>query len=70
MSPETIAAAVMTGFMSSEPSLGGKWLQLLKELVPDLSHVAVLFNPDTTPQAERYVRPFEVAAPSVAVTPI
>ena len=52
----------MTGFINIESSLGGKWLELLKELAPRISRVAVMFNPDTAPHAEYYVRPFEVAA--------
>jgi putative ABC transport system substrate-binding protein len=59
----------MTGFINIESSLGGKWLELLKELAPGISRVAVMFNPDTAPHAEYYVRPFEVAAASLAVKP-
>ena len=59
----------MTGFINIESSLGGKWLELLKELAPRISRVAVMFNPDTAPHAEYYVRPFEVAAASLAVKP-
>ena len=59
----------MTGFINIESSLGGKWLELLKELAPSISRVAVMFNPDTAPHAEYYVRPFEVAAASLAVKP-
>ena len=57
----------MTGFINIESSLGGKWLELLKELAPRISRVAAMFNPDTAPHAEYYVRPFEVAAASLAV---
>jgi putative ABC transport system substrate-binding protein len=35
----------ITGFANFEPSIGGKWLQVLKELAPDVSRVAFLFNP-------------------------
>jgi putative tryptophan/tyrosine transport system substrate-binding protein len=59
----------MTGFINIESSLGGKWLELLKELAPRISRVAVMFNPDTAPHAKYYVRPFELAAPSLAVKP-
>jgi putative ABC transport system substrate-binding protein len=31
-----------TGFMSFEPSIAGKWVQLLKEIAPDLTRIAVL----------------------------
>jgi putative ABC transport system substrate-binding protein len=36
----------MTGFTVMEPSLGAKLLELLKEIAPRLTRVAVLFNPD------------------------
>jgi putative ABC transport system substrate-binding protein len=44
----------VTGFTSSTPEMGGKWLQLIKEAVPDIARVGVLFNPTTTPRAGRY----------------
>jgi ABC transporter substrate binding protein len=46
----------ITGFINIESSLGGKWLELLKEIAPRISRVSVLFNPDTAPHAEYYVR--------------
>ena len=59
----------MTGFINIESSLGGKWLELLKEVAPRISRVAVIFNPETAPHADYYVGPFEVAASSLAVKP-
>jgi putative tryptophan/tyrosine transport system substrate-binding protein len=38
-----------TGFAVYEASLGGKWLELLKETVPSISRVVVIFNPATAP---------------------
>src|SRR5262245_49621755 len=35
-----------TGVTDLFPSIGGKWLELLKEVKPDLARVALLFNPD------------------------
>ena len=37
----------MTGVANFEPSIGGKWLQVLKEIAPDLTRVGVLRIPDT-----------------------
>ena len=34
-----------TGFMTFEPSMGGKWLELLKEIAPGVTRVAVLQDP-------------------------
>jgi len=36
----------ITGFALYEPSLGGKWLQLLSEIAPGLRRAAIIFNPD------------------------
>jgi putative ABC transport system substrate-binding protein len=58
----------ITGFVNLEGSLSGKWLELLKEVVPGLTHVGFMFNPETAPFADYYHRVFEAAAPSVAVT--
>jgi len=41
----------LTGFSGSEFSVGGKWLDLLKEIAPGLARIAVMFNPDTSPQS-------------------
>ena len=35
-----------TGFTVGEPTIAGKWLELLKETVPRLSTVAVIANPE------------------------
>jgi putative tryptophan/tyrosine transport system substrate-binding protein len=61
-----------TGVFALELSMGGKWLELLKEIVPDLRRVAVIFNPDTGPLAPLYLHSVETAATlfSVEVTGI
>jgi len=41
----------VTGFDVWEPSVSGKWLQLLKEISPTVSHVGILYNPDVAPYA-------------------
>jgi putative ABC transport system substrate-binding protein len=37
----------ITGFTNFEPSMGGKWLQTLKQLAPDVDHAAALLHPQT-----------------------
>ena len=56
-----------TGFINIEASLGGKWLDLLKEIAPHVSRVAILFNPTTAPQAAYYLGTLEAVAASRAV---
>jgi len=52
----------ITGFMSNEPTLGGKWPELLKEIAPAVGRVGFLFNPDTAPYAEPFLRHAQGAA--------
>jgi putative tryptophan/tyrosine transport system substrate-binding protein len=52
----------ITGFMSNEPTLGGKWPELLKEIAPAVARVGFLFNPDTAPYAEPFLRHAQSAA--------
>ena len=37
----------LTGFTVLETSIGGKLLELLKEIAPQIRHVAVIINPDS-----------------------
>jgi putative ABC transport system substrate-binding protein len=61
----------ITGFAGSEASLIGKQLELLKEIAPRLTRVAVLFNPDTAlGGGSYYLGSFEAAAKTLAVKPI
>src|SRR6266436_652142 len=54
----------VTGFTPIEGSLGGKWVELLKEIAPRVARVAMMFNPATAPFAEYYLKPFFNAAGS------
>ena len=59
-----------TGFTILEPTMAGKWLELLKEIVPRVTRVATLFNPATAPYFDYFVTPFKAAAPSFGVEAI
>jgi putative tryptophan/tyrosine transport system substrate-binding protein len=48
----------ITGFINVESSLSGKWVELLKEVVPHLSRAALLFNPETAPFFNYFLQPF------------
>ena len=63
----TLPGGNLTGFSTFEFSVGGKWLELLKEIAPGLSRVGVMFNPDTSPQSKFFMRSIEAAAPSHGV---
>jgi ABC-type uncharacterized transport system substrate-binding protein len=57
----------LTGFSAYDFSIGGKWLDLLKEAAPGLARVAVMFNPDTSPQSKFFMRSVEAAASSLGI---
>jgi ABC-type uncharacterized transport system substrate-binding protein len=57
---------MVTGFTNFEESMGGKWLSLLKEMAPDVTRVALVANPGTTPYA-MLLRSVEMSAPSMRI---
>jgi putative tryptophan/tyrosine transport system substrate-binding protein len=57
----------VTGFTNFESSIGGKWLQLLKEVDPRISRVGLLYNPQTAPFAGAFLRSVQSAAPMLSV---
>jgi putative tryptophan/tyrosine transport system substrate-binding protein len=60
----------LTGFSLFEFSLGGKWLDLLKQAAPSLTRVAMIFNPDTAPYSKFFIEVIEATAPSLGVQAI
>jgi putative ABC transport system substrate-binding protein len=60
----------VTGFIFTEPTMASKWLELLKEIAPGVTRVAMVFNPPTATYAEYWLKPFKAAAVSFAVEAI
>ena len=61
----------LTGFINMEGAFGGKWLEVLKEIAPDIKRAAIMFNPDTAPAGGSYYLPsFDAAARKLKVEPI
>jgi putative tryptophan/tyrosine transport system substrate-binding protein len=53
----------ITGFTNLESSMSSKLVELLKEVAPALTRIALLFNPQTAPAGGSYfLRPVEAAA--------
>src|SRR5215471_19301243 len=52
-----------TGFTNFVPTMAAKWLEVLKEIAPQVQHAALLFNPETAPYVSEYYRgPFSGGA--------
>ena len=57
----------ITGFTVLDSAIGGKWVELLKEIAPRTERVALLFNPATSPPIQSLVASIQTAASSIAV---
>jgi len=59
----------VTGFtnINIESSIGGKWLELVKEVAPTVRRIAMIYNPPTSPFAGYYLRPFEAAGAAYGI---
>jgi putative ABC transport system substrate-binding protein len=61
----------LTGFTNSIPSMGGKWLELLKEVAPGVARASIMFNQDTAARNLSFFLPqVERVAASIAVEPV
>src|SRR3954471_12472839 len=54
----------LTGFANFEPAIGGKWLQILKEIAPHVTRVVVLRTPEGL---KRFMTTIQILAPSFGV---
>ncbi len=59
--------ANITGFSAEEAGMGGKWLELLKELAPGVMRIAIIYNPETAPYAPMFFPAMQAAAPRMGV---
>jgi putative ABC transport system substrate-binding protein len=59
----------ITGFTFVESEMGGKWIELLKEIAPSTARVALLFNPATAPSLKFYMPSIQAAGSSFGVQP-
>jgi putative ABC transport system substrate-binding protein len=61
----------ITGFTLYEPSLAGKWLDILKEIAPAVARVGLMVNPDTAIlHGTFYAKTFASACAKLSVEPI
>jgi putative ABC transport system substrate-binding protein len=52
----------VTGFIVWDLSIGGKWMQLLQEIAPNLRRIGIMYNPDTAPYAPPLIASARAAA--------
>jgi putative ABC transport system substrate-binding protein len=57
----------LTGFTNFESSIGGKWLQLLKQIDARITRAGIIYNPQTAPFARLFLNSVQSAAPSLSV---
>jgi putative tryptophan/tyrosine transport system substrate-binding protein len=57
----------LTGFSYLEPTIGAKWLELLKEIAPRVNRVALMFNPSSSPYSRLFYQTIEAATSKFAV---
>ena len=61
----------VTGFNSFEPSMGGKWVEILHDLDPRIRRIKILFNPDTAPAGGKFfLPPFKAAGTALGIETI
>jgi putative tryptophan/tyrosine transport system substrate-binding protein len=56
-----------TGFTFMDFPMIGKWLEMLKEIAPNVRHMTLMFNPDSAPFYPVFLREFGAAPASLAV---
>jgi putative ABC transport system substrate-binding protein len=60
----------VTGFITMEPTMASKWVELLKQISPQVTRCALVFNAKTAPYAQYFQNPFNSAAAAFAVEPV
>jgi putative tryptophan/tyrosine transport system substrate-binding protein len=50
----------ITGYSFIEPEIIGKWINLLGDIKPGLTRVALMFNPNTAPYYDRFIESYKV----------
>ena len=59
-----------TGFSYLEPTVGAKWLELLKEIAPRVKRIAYVFGPKVSPYAPLFYKSIEAAGKTLSVETI
>ncbi|WP_197427604.1 ABC transporter substrate-binding protein [Bradyrhizobium retamae] len=60
----------VTGFTPFEPSLGGKWVSLIKEVVPNVQHIGIVYNPEPGNNSSAFRKSIDEVASKVGIASI
>lgn len=59
-----------TGFTPFEPSLGGKWVSLMKEVAPKVEHIGIVYNPEPGNNSSAFRKSIDEVASNVGIASI
>ena len=60
----------VTGFTPFEPSLGGKWVSLIKEVAPNVEHIGIVYNPEPGNNSSAFRGSIDEVASKVGISSI
>jgi ABC-type uncharacterized transport system substrate-binding protein len=60
----------VTGFTPFEPSLGGKWVSLIKEVAPNVAHIGIVYNPEPGNNSSAFRKSINEVASRVGIASI
>jgi putative tryptophan/tyrosine transport system substrate-binding protein len=60
----------VTGFTPFEPTLGGKWVSLLKEVAPNIEHIGIVYNPEPGNNSAAFRKSIDDVANQVGIVSI
>jgi ABC-type uncharacterized transport system substrate-binding protein len=60
----------VTGFTPFEPSLGGKWVSLIKEAAPNVEHLGIVYNPEPGNNSQAFRQSIDEVANKIGIASI
>src|ERR1035437_856074 len=60
----------VTGFTPFEPSLGGKWVSMIKEVAPNVEHIGIVYNPEPGNNSSAFRKSIDEVASKVGIASI
>src|SRR3954453_4574274 len=60
----------VTGFTPFEPSLGGKWVALIKEVAPKVQHIGIVYNPEPGNNSSAFRESIDEVASKIGIASI